>query len=45
MSVPQRFNLFDFSKANIRTLHLGWFAFFVSFMVWFAHAPLDALYP
>lgn len=40
MSVPQRFNLFDFSKPNIRTLHLGWFAFFVSFMVWFAHAPL-----
>ena len=37
---PERFNLFDFSKANIRTLHLGWFAFFVSFMVWFAHAPL-----
>ena len=36
----ERFNLLDFSKANIRTLHLGWFAFFVSFMVWFAHAPL-----
>lgn len=35
-----RFNLFDFSQANIRTLHLGWLAFFVSFMVWFAHAPL-----
>ncbi len=35
-----RFNLLDFSKANIRTLHLGWFAFFVSFMVWFSHAPL-----
>ncbi len=36
----ERFNLLDLSKANIRTLHLGWFAFFVSFMVWFAHAPL-----
>ena len=36
----ERFNLLDFSKANIRTLHLGWLAFFVSFMVWFAHAPL-----
>ncbi|MEB4592476.1 MFS transporter [Candidatus Thiothrix sp. Deng01] len=36
----EKFNLLDFSKANIRTLHLGWFAFFVSFMVWFAHAPL-----
>ena len=36
----ERFNLLDFSQANIRTLHLGWFAFFISFMVWFAHAPL-----
>ena len=39
-SPSERFNLLDFSKANIRTLHLGWFAFFISFMVWFAHAPL-----
>lgn len=38
--MSERFNLFDFSKANIRTLHLTWLAFFVSFMVWFAHAPL-----
>lgn len=39
-SPSERFNLLDFSKANIRTLHWGWFAFFISFMVWFAHAPL-----
>ncbi len=32
-------NLFSFS-GNIRILHLTWFAFFISFMVWFAHAPL-----
>jgi NNP family nitrate/nitrite transporter-like MFS transporter len=38
--MSDRFNLLDFSKANIRTLHLTWLAFFVSFMVWFAHAPL-----
>lgn len=38
--MSDRFNLFDLSKANIRTLHLTWMAFFVSFMVWFAHAPL-----
>jgi NNP family nitrate/nitrite transporter-like MFS transporter len=38
--VSERFNLFDFNQANIRTLHLTWLAFFVSFMVWFAHAPL-----
>ncbi len=33
----------DFSKANIRLLHLTWFAFFLTFMVWFAHAPLKPL--
>ncbi len=35
-----KLNLFDFSQDKIRTLHLTWLAFFVSFMVWFAHAPL-----
>ncbi|MEN8212782.1 MAG: NarK family nitrate/nitrite MFS transporter [Pseudomonadota bacterium] len=35
-----RLNLFDFNQGKIRTLHLTWMAFFVSFMVWFAHAPL-----
>lgn len=33
----------DFSKANVRLLHLTWFAFFLTFMVWFAHAPLKPL--
>jgi NNP family nitrate/nitrite transporter-like MFS transporter len=37
-----RLNIFDFSKANIRTLHLSWVAFFISFLVWFSHAPLMA---
>ena len=31
--------LLSFS-AKIRTLHLTWFAFFISFMLWFNHAPL-----
>ncbi len=35
-----KLNLFDFDQEKIRTLHLTWIAFFVSFMVWFAHAPL-----
>lgn len=35
-----RLNLLAFNKPEIRTLHLTWFAFFISFMVWFAHAPL-----
>ncbi len=34
-----KLNLLSFSD-NIRILHLTWFAFFLSFMMWFAHAPL-----
>ncbi len=34
-----KLNLFSFS-GNIRTLHITWVAFFISFMVWFNHAPL-----
>jgi NNP family nitrate/nitrite transporter-like MFS transporter len=34
-----KLNLLSFS-GNIRVLHLTWFAFFLSFMLWFAHAPL-----
>lgn len=36
-------NVLDFSKANVRTLHLTWFAFFLTFVVWFSHAPLKPL--
>ena len=36
-----KLKLFSFS-GNIRTLHLTWFAFFISFFVWFNHAPLMA---
>ncbi len=38
-SSSNHFNLLSF-KDNIRILHLTWFAFFLSFMVWFNHAPL-----
>ena len=37
----QKLKLLSFS-GNTRTLHLTWFAFFISFMVWFNHAPLMA---
>lgn len=40
MSVP-KINLLSFS-GNIRILHLSWIAFFISFVVWFNHAPLLA---
>ncbi len=33
-------NVLAFSKPNIRTLHLTWFAFFLTFLVWFNHASL-----
>ena len=36
-----RLNLWSFT-GKVRTLHLSWFAFFISFYVWFNHAPLMA---
>ena len=33
-------NLLDFADNKIRTLHLAWVAFFITFVVWFNHAPL-----
>ncbi|MEN8176011.1 MAG: NarK family nitrate/nitrite MFS transporter [Pseudomonadota bacterium] len=36
-----KLNLLSFS-GKTRTLHLTWFAFFLSFVVWFNHAPLMA---
>ncbi|WP_461480729.1 NarK family nitrate/nitrite MFS transporter [Porticoccus sp.] len=38
-----RINLFDVRDPKIRTLHLTWFAFFLTFVVWFSHAPLKPL--
>jgi len=35
-------NLFALNRPNIRTLHFTWVAFFISFFVWFNHAPLLA---
>ena len=34
-----RFNLFSFS-GKMKVLHMSWMAFFVTFVVWFNHAPL-----
>lgn len=38
----ERLNLFDLNNQSIRTLHVAWFAFFLTFVVWFSHAPLLA---
>lgn len=37
--LQQPLEIFSF-KDKTRTLHLSWMAFFISFMVWFNHAPL-----
>lgn len=35
-----RLNIFAFNKANIRTLHYTWFAFFMTFVVWLGLGPM-----
>ncbi|KZY58964.1 MULTISPECIES: NarK family nitrate/nitrite MFS transporter [unclassified Oleiphilus] len=40
MSTDLKINLFAFGDPKIKTLHFTWFAFFLTFMVWFNHAPL-----
>jgi len=40
MSEAHNINLFALKDPKIKTLHITWFAFFLSFMVWFNHAPL-----
>lgn len=40
MSVDHKINLFALGDPKIKTLHITWFAFFLTFMVWFNHAPL-----
>ena len=39
MRVSEPFNLFTFA-GKFKILHLSWMAFFVTFVVWFNHAPL-----
>lgn len=36
-------NLFKLKDPRIRTLHFTWFAFFLTFVVWFSHAPMLAV--
>lgn len=42
MSNPDRFNLFSF-EGKTKILHLSWIAFFITFIVWFNHAPLTLM--
>tara|TARA_R110001592_G_scaffold81050_1_gene240814 strand:+ start:20081 stop:21556 length:1476 start_codon:yes stop_codon:yes gene_type:complete len=40
MSQEHKINLIAFRDPKIKTLHFTWFAFFLTFVVWFNHAPL-----
>lgn len=40
--MSEKLNVFNLKKENIRILHLTWFAFFLTFVMWFNHAPLMA---
>ena len=35
-----KLNVLDFKNPSIRTLHFTWIAFFITFVVWFNHAPM-----
>ncbi|MEE9326861.1 MAG: MFS transporter [Cocleimonas sp.] len=39
-NLTERLNIFAFGKANIRTLHFTWFAFFMTFVVWLSLGPM-----
>jgi len=41
MSASNSIKIFSFS-GNTRILHLSWIAFFITFVIWFNHAPLLA---
>lgn len=38
----ENLNVLDLKNPSIRALHLSWIAFFITFVVWFSHAPMMA---
>ncbi|WP_372770934.1 NarK family nitrate/nitrite MFS transporter [Pseudoalteromonas sp.] len=40
MTDSGKIRLLNFGDPKIKTLHITWFAFFLTFVVWFSHAPL-----
>lgn len=38
--MPERLNIFNLHKQNIRILHYTWFAFFMTFVVWLGLGPM-----
>lgn len=39
----EKLNILDVKDPSIKTLHFTWVAFFLTFLVWFNHAPLGAV--
>ena len=40
-SLPkEKLNMLNFKSASIQTLHFTWFAFFLTFVLWFSHVPM-----
>lgn len=42
MKQDNKFNMLSFT-GKMKILHLSWMAFFITFVVWFNHAPLLGL--
>lgn len=40
MSTDSSLNILNLKDPKIKMLHITWFAFFLTFVVWFSHAPL-----
>ncbi len=38
-----KLNVLNVKDPSIRTLHFTWFAFFLTFVLWFSHAPLGSV--
>ncbi|MBK1833333.1 NarK family nitrate/nitrite MFS transporter [Roseibacillus ishigakijimensis] len=36
----EKLNMLNWGSAAVRTLHFTWFAFFLTFVLWFSHAPM-----
>lgn len=39
-STNDKLNLVNFKNPSVRTLHFTWIAFFMTFVLWFSHAPM-----
>ena len=39
-----KLNVLNVNNPSIRTLHFTWFAFFLTFVLWFSHAPLASVF-